>query len=96
MSSIRIAFKSSILKTLNDRITERESNPSAEQNMEKNAWESFWMLLGPELLLYASSCGSVDSVKLLVNMKCLQHYERYNVDTTNNIKNYIILLSVCQ
>lgn len=48
--------------------------------MEKNAWESFWILLGPELLLHACSRGSVDSVKILVNMKCLQHYERYNVD----------------
>jgi hypothetical protein len=74
-------FNSSILKALNERIIERESNPSAEQNMEKNAWESFWMLVGPELLIYACSCGSVDSVKVLVNMKCLQHYERYTVDS---------------
>ena len=72
-------FKRSILKTLSERIIERESNPSAEQNIEKNAWESFWMLLGPELLIYACSCGSVDSVKLLVKMKCLQHYDRYTI-----------------
>jgi ankyrin repeat protein len=50
----------------------------------------FWMLLGPELLSYACSCGSVDSVKLLVNMKCLQHYERYN----NNISLYQCLLKL--
>ena len=70
-------FEHSILKTLDERIIERDSNPSAEQNMEKNAWERFWMLFGPELLIYACSCGSVDSVKILVKMKCLQRYDRY-------------------
>lgn len=66
----------SILRTLSERITERDSKPSAEQQVEKNAWKRFWNLTGPELLLHACSYGSADLVKFLVNMECLQNCER--------------------
>lgn len=58
----------SILKTLQERIVERDSLPCAEQNTEKNAWEHFWKKHGPDLLHHACSHGSVQIVKLLVNM----------------------------
>lgn len=70
------ACTQSILRTLKDRVAERESKPSAEQQQEKNAWEYFWKLTGPELLLYACSYGSVDSVIFLISMGCLENCER--------------------
>ena len=66
------------MQTLKERVDERESKPCAEQNMEKLAWDSFWEEWGPKLLLYSSSYGSVDIVKLLVkDMACLPHYQAY-------------------
>ena len=66
----------SILRTLQERIEERESHPCAEQNKEKNAWEAFWKKCGPELLIYACAHGTVDAVKLLLHMKCPLHCKR--------------------
>lgn len=66
----------SILRTLQERIVERESQPSAEQNKEKNAWNHFWEEWGPKLLIHACSHGSVDVVKLFVEMKCSPNGER--------------------
>ena len=65
-----LIIMSSVLKTLQERIEERESHPSAEQNIEKNAWEAFWTEWGPELLLYACAYGTEEVVKLLLDMKC--------------------------
>ena len=56
------------MKTLQERIVERDSHPSGEQNKEKNAWETFWKEWGPKLFIYACSHGSVDSVKLLLEI----------------------------
>lgn len=66
----------SILRTLQERIVERDSHPCEMQSIEKNAWEEFWKDLGPDLLIHACSHGSVDAVKLLVEMKCPLNYDR--------------------
>lgn len=66
----------SILRTLQERIVERDSHPCEMQNAEKNAWEVFLKKLGPKLLLCACCNGSVDAVKLLVEMKCSLNYDR--------------------
>ena len=60
----------SILKTLQERIVERDKHPSAEQNKEKNAWEEYWKSWGPVLFMYACAHGSVDTVKFLTKMEC--------------------------
>lgn len=60
---------SSILRTLQERIAERESHPGAEQNKEKNAWEAFWKEWGPKLFVYACSHGSVEAVKFLMELE---------------------------
>lgn len=78
----------SILKTLQERIEERESHPGAEQNREKNAWEAFWEEWGPALLLYACAYGTVDAVKLLLDMKCPLHYKR-------QLRRYYIAYQAC-
>lgn len=59
----------SILKTLQDRIVERESIPGSEQSMEKNAWNLYWTESGPTLFVYACSHGSVEAVKLLMEIE---------------------------
>ena len=59
----------SILKTLQERIVERESLPGVEQEKEKNAWKKFWKTLSPELFLYACSHGSVEAVKFFMEMQ---------------------------
>ena len=56
----------SILEALHDRAVERELRQNATQNKEKTEWEYFWKIQGQQLMLYASSCGSLDSVKVLV------------------------------
>lgn len=58
----------SILRTLEERIVERESHPGTEQNKEKNAWEEFWKEWGPKLFIYACSNGSVDAVKFFYEL----------------------------
>jgi len=60
---------SSILKTLQERIVERESHPGTEQKKEKNAWEVFWKEWAPKLFIYACCHGSVDIVKFFVEME---------------------------
>ena len=59
---------SSILRTLQERITERDSYPGAEQNIEKNAWNNFWEEWGPKLFVYACSHGSVEAAKFLMEL----------------------------
>ena len=59
----------SILKTLQERIVERESLPCVEQEKEKNAWKKFWEALSPELFLHACSHGSVETVKFFMEME---------------------------
>lgn len=77
--NIALSWLSSILKTLQERIEERESHPGAEQNREKNAWEDFWNEMGPDLLIYACEYGTVDAVKLLLGMNCPLCYTRCGV-----------------
>ena len=60
----------SILRTLQERIVERDTCPGAQQNKEKNAWEWFWKKWGPKLFIYSCSHGSVDSVKFFIEMGC--------------------------
>ena len=72
------------MRTLKERVDERESKPCAEQNMEKLAWDNFWKEWGPKLLLYACSYGSVDIVKLLVkDMACLPNHQAYALMRSN-------------
>ena len=61
---------SSILKTLQERIVERDSHPSSEEKREKIAWEKYWRKWGPKLFIYACSYGSVDAVKFFIEMEC--------------------------
>ena len=87
------------MRTLKERVDERESKPCAEQNMEKLSWNNFWEEWGPKLLLYACSYGSVDIVKLLVkDMACLPNYQAYALMKSNyeivQYKDYLIGVQV--
>ena len=59
----------SILKTLQERIVVRESIPGEKQSEEKKAWKLYWQEWGPVLFVYACSHGSVEAVKLLMEME---------------------------
>ena len=56
---------------------ERESQSVIKQSKEKKAWEKTWSKIGHGLLIHACSFGSVDSVKLLVEMGCSPSYQGY-------------------
>ncbi len=62
-------FSVSILKTLCERIIERESTPGVEQKKEKNAWEVYWKEWGPKLFVYACSKGTVEVTKFFWEME---------------------------
>ena len=82
----------SVLKTLQERIVEREALPGIEQEAEKKQWKEFWDKWSPELFIYACSHGSVEVVKFFMEMdeeRSLLRKARYN-DTI------IIVSNVCQ
>ena len=60
----------SILRTLQDYAEEQMSRTDSESYKEKDEWIRFWEEWGIQLLLYACSCGSHSTVKLLIEMGC--------------------------
>ena len=58
----------SVLKTLQERIVEREALPGVELEKEKKAWKQLWNEWSPELFIYACSHGSVEAVKFFMEM----------------------------
>ena len=73
-----VMFFCSILRTLQERITERESQSGANESKEKKAWQKLWTRMGPIWLLHACSHGSVETVKFFIEMGCSPNYERYS------------------
>lgn len=66
----------SILRSLKERIVERESQSSAKLSLEEKTWEKLWSRVGPNWFLHACSYGSVDAVKFFVEeMGCSVNYE---------------------
>lgn len=64
-------YPCSILRTLQERIVERDSHPGAEQSTEKNAWDEFWREWGPKLFVYACSHGSVEAAKFIMELEIM-------------------------
>ncbi len=60
----------SILRALQERIQERESQPCAKQAKEKLEWDKIWKENGTKWLLYACCCGSMAMVKLFIEIGC--------------------------
>ena len=56
----------------------REAQPTAKGCGEKEAWDKLWLDMSPGWLLHACSHGSVDAVKVFVDMGCSPNYERYS------------------
>lgn len=54
---------------MQERIVERELIPGDDQKKEKDAWEKYWKEWGPKLFRYACSHGSVEAVKLLMEVE---------------------------
>ncbi len=57
------------MKTLRERIIEREYIPGIEQRKEKNAWEIYWKKWGPKLFVYACSKGTVEVTTFFMEME---------------------------
>ena len=73
----------SILRTLQERVIERDLLPGSKQSAEEKAWKVFWGKWGPKLFIHACSNGSVDAVKVFIEMESPQYYDRkaYYYDT---------------
>lgn len=67
----------SILRALQERLVDRESQSGANESKEKKAWDQLWTRMSPVWLLHACSRGSVEAVKFFIEMGCSPNYERY-------------------